>query len=215
MIVLGILTDGRAELMERTLASVREHLSGAITRRILVNDSGDTDYELWLRAEASEFEQVHHASRRGLAGAVQSLWDTALRTGCDYLFHLEGDWTFNEPIDLDDLVQVIEKDPGLAQVVLQRQALTPDEHEAGGVAAHDHWVQQPEWVEQTDIFSLNPCLIPRWVLEFGWPAGPLGVGNETGMTRLLDGYRFAFYGRKDSAPQVCHIGSYRADGWML
>jgi hypothetical protein len=105
--------------------------------------------------------------------------------------------------------------------VLQRQPLTPGEHAAGGVAAHAHWVEHSDpyglWVEQSDIFSLNPCLIPRWVRELGWPSGPIGVGNESGMTARCAkaGLRFAFWGEKNTSPHVTHIGASRSSGWAL
>lgn len=195
MIVVGVLTDGRDDLLAQTLASARENLSG-FDHLYVVHD----DY-----------------NRKGLAGAVQTVWDHAVGVGADYLFHLEDDWTFTAPVDLTVLAAWLDDHPDYAQLVLQRQALTSDEHHAGGVAAHAHWVEHDGWVEQSDIFSLNPCLIPRTVLFLGWPSGPLGVGNESGMTsRCRDaGYRFAFRGQKVCPPAVTHIGSYRASGWSL
>lgn len=221
MICLALLTDGRAELLEQTLESARENLKGTITDRILINDSGDEDYKAFLKNLAPEFEQVHHGERRGLAGAVQSVWETFLGTDAEFLFHLEGDWLFNEPVDVDELALLLTRKPYLAEVVLQRQALSPDEQAAGGVAAHQHWTQCADvlatWVEEEDIFSLNPCLIPRHIVEIGWPSGPLGIGNESGFTSACigRGYRFAFWGHKHDVPLVTHIGAYRSAGWSL
>lgn len=197
MIVCGVLTDGRDELLARTLASAREHLAGQVDHLFVVDDSG------------------RYGPRKGLAGAVQTLWSHALGVGADYLFHLEDDWRFNETPDLATMVNLLVDFPDLAQVVLQRQALTASEHAAGGVAAHAHWEEcvnpWAAWVQQDDIFSLNPCLVPRRILEMGWPAG-----NEAGMTERLRGrYLSAFWGRKDSAPQVHHLGDHRSPGWTL
>lgn len=216
MIVVGVLTDGRAELLQQTLESFAENVTGQIGQRFIVNDSGDSDYTSWLRSSFAGFTVIHHQARRGLAGAVQSVWHTAVETDCDYLFHLEGDWTFNDRIDLDELVTVLDANPHLAEMVLQRQPLTGVEVMAGGVAAG--WDDTGKgWVEEDDIFSLNPCLIPRRVLEVGWPSGELGVGNEAGMTkRLIErGYRFGFWGECLSPAQVHHIGTYRTQDWFL
>lgn len=193
MIVCGVLTDGRDDLLTQTLASALEHLAGQIDHLYVIHD----DF-----------------NRKGLAGAVQTLWAHAVGVGADYLFHLEDDWTFRSPVDLDAMRSLVDREH-LAQLVLQRQALTSDEHAAGGVAAHPHWVQRDGWIEQADIFSLNPCLIPRWVLEQGWPSGPLGVGNETGMTARLAGERFGFLGEKHQTPHVQHIGNHRSAEWQL
>lgn len=195
MIVCGVLTDGRSELLAQTLDSLAENVTG-IDHLYLVDDSG------------------RYGPRKGLAGAVQTLWDHA--GPVDYLFHLEDDWTFTRPIDLTELATFLDHHPELAQVVLQRQALLSNEHAAGGVAAHPHWVEHCDpyglWVEQTDIFSLNPCLIPRRVRDLGWPAG-----NEAGMTErcLAEGYRFAFWGEKNTKPHVNHNGMSRSAGWAL
>jgi hypothetical protein len=64
----------------------------------------------------------------------------------------------------------------------------------------------------TRCFSLNPCLIPRAVLELGWPDG-----NEAEMTTLLvsKGYRFAVWGSRQDGPRVEHTGQNRAAGWRL
>lgn len=216
MIAVGVLTDGRAELLDQTIESFVRHVLGANGPRFIVNDSGDTDYTAWLRNSYHGWRIVHHSQRRGLAGAVQSVWHTAYEAGCDYLFHLEGDWTFNGRIDLEDVSVVLDANPHLAQMVLQRQALTGVEITNGGVAAG--WDDTGKgWVEEDEIFSLNPCLIPRRVLEIGWPAGELGIGNEAGMTlRCRErGYRFGFWGEAHSAPQVHHIGDYRTADWSL
>ena len=47
-IALAITTDGRGEYLERTIASIDEHLSGDITHRVLWDDSGDPEYLLGL-----------------------------------------------------------------------------------------------------------------------------------------------------------------------
>lgn len=221
MIALAILTDGRAELFADTLESARANLKGDIAHRFIVNDSGDLNYGIWLKQQAKEFKVYNHPERLGLAGAVQSVWEKALVTDCEYLFHLEGDWTFNEPVNVYELAALLIRRPYLAEVVLQRQPLAPEEHAWGGVAAHPDWVQQSDdwaaWVEEETIFSLNPCLVPRRALEIGWPSGPLGVGNESGMTNacVARGLRFAFWGHKHDAPIVNHIGAYRSEGWCL
>lgn len=193
MIVCGVLTDGRDDLLADTIRSARQHLTG-IDHLYVVHDG--------------------IGPRKGLAGAVQTLWSHAVGVDADYLFHLEDDWLFNGPVDVDVMRRLVDEH-SLAQLVLQRQALTPEEHRAGGVAAHAHWVQHDGWVEQHDIFSLNPCLIPRWVLNVGWPSGPLGVGNESGMTARLSDARWGFLGEKVQPPHVTHIGERRSDGWSL
>lgn len=156
----------------------------------------------------------------GMAGAVRAAWQWALDSGCDYLFHVEEDFRFLQPVPFDQLVYVLERAPHLAQVVLKRQPWNDEEKAAGGIvecAPNEYveckaWGRNITWTEHARIFSLNPCLIPRRVLELGWPDG-----NEAEFTRrCLDaGYRFAFYGPKFAPPMVEHVGEHRSDGWRL
>lgn len=156
--------------------------------------------------------------RLGLAGAVKAAWDWARTEGVDYLLHVEEDFRFNSRVDLDAMRQVLDTDKYLAQVVLKRQPWSPEEHRAGGIIELNprDYTQRRDgdlwWVEHQRIFSLNPCLIPRWVLERGWPDG-----NEAQATDELvaAGYRFAFFGQRDDPPRVTHVGAERAAGWRL
>ena len=156
--------------------------------------------------------------RLGMAGAVRAAWDWALNTGLDYLLHVEEDFRFVVPFDPREAVDVLAADPRLAQVVLKRQPWSPEEHAAGGIIeCHpDDYVSYEDgdlrWVTHQRIFSLNPCLIPRHVLELGYPDG-----NEAEMTSRLValGYRFAFLGARDDPPRVVHVGVERAAGWRL
>lgn len=152
-------------------------------------------------------DREHHL---GLAGAVRAAWKWALAEGADYLFHVEEDFTFNEPLYVGVLREILEENPNLAQVVLKRNA-APPEMPAGGIIESnpDAYTDRDGWVEHGEIFSLNPCLIPRQVLKLGWPNE-----NEAGFTRAcLDrGWRFAFYGQKIDPPRVTHHG-VRSAGW--
>lgn len=163
-------------------------------------------------------DREHHL---GMAGAVQAAWARALSEGCDYLFHVEEDFRFNDPPPLEAMQYVLERAPHLAHIVLKRQpAHTAEEQAAGGIIeAHpgdytdcSAMRQSARWCEHRRIFSLNPCLIPRRVLEMGWPAG-----NEAEFTQmcLAADLRFAFYGHRFEAPLVTHVGDVRSAGWRL
>lgn len=162
----------------------------------------------------------HHTF--GLAGAVAEGWRLALEHDADYLLEWEEDFLAIAPLPVAQMLAVLEQEPRLAQVVLKRQAAphTPEEA-AGGIiecdpdAYNERAVlkQQLRWTEHRKIFSLNPCLIPRRVLELGWPTR----SDEGEFTKVcLDaGYRFAFYGRKFDPPRVTHVGTFRSAGWRL
>lgn len=188
------------------------------TTCVVISDRGDTHLPR-ITQELSDLEiefllvddRNHHL---GLAGAVREAWRLALHTDCDYLLHIEEDFTFPAGIPVAEMVKVAERSPHLAQVVLKRQPWNDTEKQAGGIieAAPHAYRQRLGFVEHTEIFSLNPCIIPRRVLELGWPDG-----NEAEFTiRLLDlGYRFAFFGYTADPPRCIHLGNERAAGWRL
>jgi hypothetical protein len=112
------------------------------------------------------------------------------------------------------MVSILEDHPHLGQMCLVRQAWSNEERQAGGlIALHpDDYTDRGSYVEHKRIFSLNPCVIPRRVLELGWPDG-----NEAGFTAICAEARlsFALYGAKADAPRVTHVGEVRGTGWRL
>lgn len=163
----------------------------------------------------------HH--ELGMAGAVQKAWQWACDIGAKFLFHCEEDFRFDQPIPVGAMRRILDNNPHLAEVVLKRQPWSAEEHAAGGqIETNPAAYTQCSagvlaWVEHQTLFSLNPCLLPRRTFELGWPAGPLGVGNESGMTKkCLDaGMSFAYYGQKDDPPRCTHVGHIRGNGWRL
>ncbi len=178
----------------------------------------DTQPEAELIAERTVIDDRAH--QLGMAGAVAAAWDWALWTNCDYLLHIEEDFEFDR-LPLLGMREVLERNPHLAQVVLKRQPWSPQEHLAGGhleVAPHlytQHERDGMQWLEHDWLFSLNPCLIPRKVLQLGVPESN-GRGFEREMTDrcLQAGLRFAYYGHRTDPPRCRHMGPQRAgEGW--
>lgn len=218
---LSVLTDGRADFLAETMEGIKAHLGEVDGPRFIVDDSGNSDYASWLRHSYPQFKLIHHTTRRGLAGAVQSVFDTALDTGCDYLVHIEDDMVLTRDVPVADAIAVLEAHSNLAQMCFKRVAV-PDDGAADQLQAilnrssfygsHDTWT----WYDY--LFSLGPCVIPRRVLELGWPSGPIGVGNEDGMTkRCLDaGYVFGSWGLVTDEPWARHVGyGNRTTEWAL
>lgn len=209
---LVVTTDGRVDYLDQAIESLRVNLLGQIGSCILVNDEPEAEHLLVGRYP--DFHLVSHPKRRGLAGAVRSAWTAAQRTGASYVFHMEDDFVFNEPVDITNLRVILEANGELAQVVLKRQAWNDEEKRAGGIIeCHPHhYTDRDGFIEHGRIFSLNPCLIPVTVVDLGWPDG-----NEAEFTQmcLQAGLSFAFYGQRDDPPRVTHIGDHRSTGWAL
>src|SRR4051812_256811 len=112
-ITLMVITDGRGDCIKRTLDSAADNLKGHLHHSFIVDDSADLKYHDWLQHTFPGFRIWSHAKRRGFAGAIQSGWGQ-IPNDTDYIFHLEDDFTFNEPINLGEIVTVMEANPYLA-----------------------------------------------------------------------------------------------------
>jgi glycosyltransferase involved in cell wall biosynthesis len=205
--------DGRSHCIRQTLKSLQAHvLTDNFTYLRIVDDSGQpnllpTD---WVEG----YDIIKHPQRSGLAAAVNSAWAN-LPDDIDYVFHCEDDWIFPDRIPVEAMRRTLQWHPHLAQLVLKRQPGNPEEAAAGGIIeCHpDQYADKDGYVEHARIFSLNPCLIPRHIVDRGWP----DHGHEGIFTDQLvaDGYRFAFWGERHDPPRVDHIGHQRSSGWVL
>ena len=189
-VALLLISDGREDYLEQTLASVEANLP--------------------------DFDQIVHiddtAHELGFAGAIQAGWD---RISTDHVVHLEADFTFNRSVPVDRLVGALDRNPHLTQIALLRQPWNPVERAAGGIIATDPsaYAQRQDgddqWLEHRKFWTTNPCVYPRWIVERGWPQ----CNQSEGMFGLKlfaedPAYRAAFWGSGEE--WVEHIGHGRA-----
>lgn len=213
MITLLVLTDGRGECLTRTLASAEEMLpQDTLCDRLIVNDCQDPGYQAWLTETYGLRYRILAPARRkrGFGGAIQAGWDE-IEHG-DYVFHLEDDFTFRQPVPLRKMAKVLDRHLHLAQISLMRQAWNPDERAAGGlVELHPEWYtesgdQHGRWLEQRAYFTTNPSLYRRSLTKRGWPQKPRSEGLFS-LDLIRDGFTMAVWG--DGTPWVTHIGDER------
>ena len=213
---LVVFTDGRGEFLERTVASAQANLGPVFPVRVMVDDSGLIDNHGYLLGTypTPQWAHVHMHRRSGQAEAVRAGWTSALQSGATHIFHLEDDFVFNGPMNIEGMADTLDAHPDLAQLFLKRQPWA-EEIPVGGFMhlRPELWTQRDGFVEERHIFTWNPCLIPAAVVELALADGrPLG---ELMLAELLTahGYVFACLGRIEDPPLVEHIGVYRAPGW--
>lgn len=214
-----VIGDGRGQYLQQAVQSITSNVLHPITARIMVDDSGDPAYGAELDILYPEYIIIH-GGRRGMAGAVQAGFDAALSVDPDYVLWVEEDFILTRQLPIGQAIQVLESHQNLAQMLFQRQPLSEIEDPdviAGLIASSTTHRVHASYTEHDAIFSMNPCLIPRRVVAMGWPAGPLGVGNEAGMTaKLLDaGYSFGVWGHVGDHRYCEHIGAVRSAEYML
>lgn len=215
MIALCVITDGRRECITRAVPSLLANVRGPITHQVIHDDSGDPVYQHWLRATFPAFEVIHTPKRSGFGGAYANAWRYLAALPQRYVFSVEDDFTYNRPVDLLAMAEVLDWYPHLVQVALRRQAWNDQEKAAGGVVEQhpgdytDHQDGDNHWLEQRRFFTTNPSLFRTELCHAGWPTVQHSEGVLT--HRLLDdpGIRFAFWGRRSDDPWVTHIGEHR------
>lgn len=213
---LMVITNGRGPLMLQTIDSAEKNLIGPIASRTIIDDSQKPAYADWLERMFPNFLQYHAPISRGFAGAIQSGW-ARIPGDADCVLHLEDDFTFTEPVDLEAMAAVLGRHPHLAQLVLKRQPVNDLEAAAGGVIEcwPDEYVDKTDyatgvtWCEHRLFFSTNPSLYRRSLTEVGWPDAPASEAKFTQLLLQDPDARFAFWGAKTDPPKVTHIGSHR------
>jgi hypothetical protein len=207
-ICLVVIGNGRLDYLHQTVAAADKYLP-PVNYRIMVDDSGDPVVRDHLDCFFPTYEHHHHDTNRGMAAAVNTGFHAAHVTGAQWTVWLEEDMVLQTDLPVHAAIRELTAHPTVAQMLFQRQPITPQETESGSVLGamgdtHDHGL----WSSQHHIFSLNPCVIPRHIVELGWPAG-----NEREQTdRLLaDGWKFGVW----HGQYVEHIGESRAAAWQL
>jgi hypothetical protein len=224
MICLLVITDGRRDCIQQTIPSALAMLEGPVTRRVLYDDSGDPDHRAWLATEFPTFELIWHPEgRQGFGGAIRTAWTHLAHAPERYVAHVEDDFTFNAPVPLCGMVQILQAHPHLVQVALRRQPWNEHERLAGGIveqhpdAYTEHHLGKYAWLEHRQFFTTNPCVYRRTLCQAGeWPEGSQSEGHFThhllrnGSPEVdAEHVRFAFWGARDSGEAVTHIGHQR------
>lgn len=220
---LLVMTDGRAEYLIRTLASLDAMVSGAFSRRVIHDDSGDRAYWAWLRGEYPTYDLVATPARSGFGGAYRSAWTYLSSTPEEWAFTTEDDFVFTRPVDLAAMVDVLTNRAHLVQMALRRQAWNSDEIAAGGVVERHpgayaaHWDEQGrQWLQHRLFWTTNPSLYRMDLCRLGWPEGDRseGVFTQRLLTEGAPGVpapavRFGYWGSRNSGVWVEHIGEER------
>lgn len=210
------ITDGRTDLLEQTLNSFHNHVGYPFFEKLIINDNTDPMVVKIVDnlSIAYGLTPIHHKEKRGFAG----VYDTAFKTvskESDYIFLCEDDFLFNEEINVQDMIVILQYNRNLAQVVLKRQAWNEQEKKAGGII--EQWpdlydekeIAHIRWSEHRLFFSTNPCLVPSWVIQRGWPLLPRSESVFSQQLFSNPNYKTAFLGGKFDTPRVVHIGNTR------
>lgn len=220
-VALLVIGDGRDELREQTLASFLSNVFGYRLGYAAVVDD---------RRHEMGFGGAIRAGWHYLAEHLREAAEAGLPAPFDYVFHLEEDWLFAEPIDVRWLAVMLggaktptrQALPVLAQAALKRGPVNDVEARAGGLIElwpdeyQDAGTIHPEsgavpYVQHRLFFTTNPSLYRASLMLLGWPEGNQSEAAFT--QRCLDfGYWFGFYGARTHPPTIEHLGTVRTGG---
>jgi len=217
VICVVVMTDGRSYI-QQSIESLDAELLGPISRKVIHDDSGDELHRGWLAERFPTWEIITTPGRSGFGGAYRSAWEwVAANVSERFVFSTEDDFTFNRPVDLEELAGVLDSQPNLVQLALRRQPWNDAERAAGGIVE-----QHPEayadvwdacghaWLEHRLFFTTNPSLIRTGLCAAGWPDVPQSEGIFSHRLLCDSSARFGFWGARDSGEWVTHIGAERA-----
>lgn len=219
MIALLVITDGRRDCILNTVPSALANLRGAIGWRFIFDDSGDPDHREWLamRFLPLGFSIMWEDERQGFGGAIRAVWSRLTQFDhIDHVFHLEDDFTFNRPVNLDAMAATLDAHPEIQQLALRRQAWNQAEIAAGGVVEvdPDSYVERAggygQWLEHRNFITTNPSLYRRSLMDRGWPEGDNSEGRFALDLFASDPLAVAgYWGARNSGEAVHHIGRER------
>lgn len=217
--VLTMTTSGRRACFEATLGSFLARVRPLPSEVFVYDDGRKTNPGSFLSETylLDGIPVVVAGGRRGVGfcRATGTCWKHAAETSrrFPWAFHLEDDFQFVRAVNLVDLAHVLSLEDDLVQMALMRDAVNPQERDAGGVveANPDNFVLraaggQFPWLEHRSYFTTNPSLfrtsLPR---EFPWERGPNCEGKMTfRMHEVRPSIRFGAWG--NGSPWVRHIG---------
>jgi hypothetical protein len=217
-----VLTNGRKAYLARTMYFAEQNVSYEhldVVARIIVDDSGDSVYRAWLRDSYPTYQVIEvSATPSGYTTAMACVWDVVAGLNTDYVFHLEDDFLFEQPVSLWRSVSILDDNPLMAQVAFKRGPWFANEHKHGGVIqALEHrnrnmFVDEISkrdnipFTEHRVLFTTNPCVYPKWITEYPWPTEQWSE-SKFGQSLFTDPHiTCAYLGHKHSAPTCTHIG---------
>lgn len=214
---LIITTNGRYKCLDETLASFRDHVSPHPTDGYVFIDGAHFASEtLNILAEhpwtgwSTDWSQ----SPIGFCKAVQYGWDEGASCPADWcVFWLEDDFLFERDINLDELSEVLTKNPQLTQMALMRHPVNDAEIAAGGCyeLRRDQYEDKGGWLEShTNHTTTCSLMTSEFVGEHPWP-GDDGCEGKFSIDIQQEGFSFGVWGGGE--PWIRHTGQRAGFGY--
>jgi len=157
--------ESREQLLPKTIASFRENLEYGFNSIILALD-GKYDTR---NIDLVKPDLIINNYQRG--GYIKSICNALKLVNTEFLFWLEEDWEFNQPVNLNHLLDSLRKNPEWVQIRLSKIAPLTQEEKANEIANSIY--------ESIYGFSANPCLCRTSHIKAGFEALQKSSFSET------------------------------------
>jgi hypothetical protein len=119
---LFILGNGRKGYLERTVASWEANLIQEPKHKIIFDDSGDARYLRWLNDKYGDRFTIVPIGNRAMGQnqAIRFIFDYISNLDVDYVVEIEEDWMLNRPLDVNEIINVLEENPHIVQMRIPR-----------------------------------------------------------------------------------------------
>jgi hypothetical protein len=219
---LVITTDGRPEVLDRTLDAFDCYVRPRPSAGLILDDSGDEHYLRYLKLISDErrWALAWHPTRQGFCRTVADAWATAAgHEDYEWIFWLEDDFEFTRAVDLTALAHVLDHEARVVQMAFYRNAVSNEEIEAGGYipmrpgAYERRGAGTVHWFEHRVNWTTNPSLFRRsFAWAYPWPVSPECEGRfGIDLRERRPETTFGIWGAGE--PWVTHFGERKGSGY--
>ena len=210
-LAFAVLTDGRAERIERSFPTWTKNLDlHRFNIKIIFDSSGDDKYAEYLSRYDMDIVKL---GKQDLANAFNRMFKYLSQLDFDYLLLFEDDFSVPEYINISDLLYVLEY-AELDQLTLVRQPYYPFEIEAGSlmnliksrIPIIERTYNGYTWIEHNAFWTNNPSLITKRVFDVEYPIEfhQCEINFFSRLKQIYPEIKTAYYGAIGDTPRVIH-----------
>lgn len=215
-----VLTDGRKEYIEQCLPDWVAWLDDKINKKFIIDDSGDLQYQSWLKETFPSFKIIPVGTHRaGYSSAMTRVFNVVRLSKNKYCLHIEDDFLLKKEFNIEEALSILDLNPQLSQISFIREPWYHNEIASGGLIEAierdnpDIIFEQKNtnginWIEHKSYWTCNPNIFPRWLTSYKWPSGNW---SESAFARKIfsSGKTSGIFGLRGDQPYVEHIGRHR------
>lgn len=223
---LFILGNGRKGCLERTVASWEKNLIDQPKHKIIFDDSGNQDYREYLKKRFGDrFTIVPIGDDiMGQIYGINFIYNYLNELDTDYIFELEEDWVLFRPLEIKNLIEILDSNQNIVQVRVPRTPWTELDFYSGSHTSYFLSMDESkscfikynglswyEWRGPYWFWSHNPSLYRKSVTILPYPGEGDHEDHEMKFGfNLLEQNKdavIAIYGENVYDAYIYHIGT--------